>query len=262
MNTVLAAWIRLSEPRIRWGSSVASVMFAILVTFVTFSLLRTEGSVMAFGGGRLHPTDFAGPTGPAMMLERVVMLLGLIGAALSAHQQGDLYSGRAIRVALLAEPRRVRLMTGSLVATSVFLAALSAGTALLTVAVAYAMAPSAGVDISAWRTADSARETAVAVLSLVVGVLAYGVAGGALGTILRSSGAAVVVAGAYGLFEGAVAAFAGPQLAYFPGQVFAAAARGGTPTCDLGTALAATGAWCVALYAGAAVVAARRDVTV
>jgi hypothetical protein len=261
MNVMLAAWVRLSDPRLCWGAPAAALLFAALVTFVTFSLLQTEGSVMGFGGGRLRPTDFAGPDGPARVLERLVMLLGLIAAALNAHQLGGEYSGRTIRSALLVEPRRIRLMVGTLLTTVLFSAGTSLLTAFLAVSTSYVLAPSAGIDTAAWWTIASLAESTVATGSLMVGVLAYGIAGGCLGVILRSSAAAIVVAGAYGLFEGALAAFAGPDMAYFPGQVFAAVARGGTPEWRLDAALVAAAGWCILMLLTAAVVTRRRDVT-
>jgi hypothetical protein len=259
MNVVWAEWIRLSEPRLRWGLTAALVVLTGFAPALTFMLLARQGSVIGFAEGRLVAADFAGAGGPALVLARVALLPGLFAGALAAYQLGaDLRDG-TVRWTLLREPRRLRVLYGrqaAIGAVVLLQASLALGAAL---AVAWLRAPSAGVDTSAWGTAEGAAGALLAGAAALAAALGCAALGASLATLLRSALSAWVAAAAWGIVEGMVA-MAGVDPWGLPGHAIAALARGGSEATPLAEAAALVLGWCLVLEAAAGWSWWRRDV--
>ncbi|MDP9396492.1 MAG: ABC transporter, partial [Actinomycetota bacterium] len=127
---------------------------------------------------------------------------------------------------------------------------------------ALAMSRVRGLDTTAWWTSDGLTSAAVGYLNALLAAAFFGVAGTALGVLVRSTPVALAAGIAWmGPLEHLVQKASGTATRVLPGLLFDAVARGGVPDVGYSQALLTATA-----YAGIALLVAfasfaRRDVT-
>jgi hypothetical protein len=174
------------------------------------------------------------------------------------------YGQGTLRTQLLREPRRAVWLGGKVAALmSVLAVALLAalGASLLT---AVAMGQARGVDMSAWWTADGIAEIASGYVNALLACAFFGLAGTALGILVRSTAIALAVGFAWMFpLEHIIAESWTDANQVFPGLLFAVVSAGGrtAEAVPYDSALLAAAVY-VAVFAAVGVASiTRRDVT-
>ncbi|MEX1209119.1 MAG: ABC transporter permease [Acidimicrobiia bacterium] len=262
IRAVLAQWIRLRRRSVVLGWGGAVVGFSILATFLTLNRAgggtsSGPGSEMVFGVGQLSTAE-----GMANILGVAATFLGVLTLGLFATLIANEYSHGTIRTLLVKEPRRLRLLSGQLVAIAVFAALAVVVASLVATAVGLAVAPAQGVDTAAWLTSDGYVALATAIGNLILSSLGWGVIGALLAVVLRAPAPAVSAGLAYALpVEMLLATAWDDAPRWLPRGLLDSLAAGGTPLVSYNRASVL-----VTLYVAAALVLmgvlfARRDVT-
>lgn len=176
-----AEWTRLTRPRIVLWALAGAAGFAALITAVlllTMSASATPGSLSArvmeqAGGGTL-------PVATGMSFASIAIFAAFVALSAGGFARGTW------RAALLHQPRRWSLASGQFVARWAFVS-LNCGAAMAVGwATALALAPSQGLDTSAWFTVDAARLHAEDLGRVVAFTAGWGLLGTLLGTVTRS----------------------------------------------------------------------------
>jgi len=243
-----------------WGGAVLG--FSILATFLTLNragggVSGGMGSEMSFGAAQLSTAE-----GMAMILGVSATFLGVLTLGLFATLIANQYSHGTIHTLLIEEPRRLRLLSGQLLAIGVFAAIAVALASLVATAVGLALAPGQGVDTAAWLTSEGYFALAEAIGNLVLSSLGWGVIGALLAVVLRAPAPAVSVGLAYALpVEMLLASAWDDAPLWLPRGLLDSLAAGGTPLVSYGRAsiLVATYVFASLVVMGALFV--RRDVT-
>lgn len=229
MRVIRAEWLRLRQPLLLGGTMAGVAGFSVLMTAVTFALITRNGTTRGFNNRLLGVDDFAGPDGFALLIQRLVMILGLVAASVAAGQIGADYSGGVLRSLAVREPHRLRLFAGKVLALCSFALLVVMSACLGVLGTALLIAPNQGVSTAAWFSEVGVRSALSAVANLMLACCGFAALGAALGIILRSAIVAIALAAAYGLVEGVIGAFAGGITRWLPGQALSALAQGGTP---------------------------------
>jgi len=188
-------------------------------------------------------------------------LLGVVTLAFWALLTASDYSTGMMRLLVAAQPGRWRLLTGKVLALSLWTAAVSLLALAVNLAAAPAGASAAGVTTTAWGT-TGAVDLLSAWSGLLSALLAWGVLGLTLATLTRSAAVAVSIGVGYVLLlEGVLASVLTGVADVLPGSVLTALAQGGNDALSRSHAVVLG-----LLYAGIALavtllVVQRRDVT-
>ena len=172
------------------------------------------------------------------------------------------FSGGTYRALLLRHPHRLHVIVGKLAGILLVAAGAVAAAELATFALSLLLAPSQGIDTSAWTGVDSLAAGLRDYATVLGGVAGWAVFGTMLAVIFRSAPLALGVGFAWaGPFENIVVDSWSTGYRVFPGQVLASLIRGGTVELGIGRAVLTA-----LLYTGVAavialVLVARRDVT-
>lgn len=261
MRVFRAEWLRLRQPLLLGGSTTGVAGFGVLITAVTFLLIARNGTTRGFNNRLLGAEDFAGPDGFALLLQRAVMILGLVAASVAAGQVGADYSSGVLRSLALREPNRLRLFAGKLLALCSFALLVVTSACLGVLGTALLVAPNQGVSTAAWFSEAGVTSGLFAVGNLMLACCGFAALGAALGVILRSAIVAIALAAAYGLVEGVVGAFAGGVTRWLPGQALSALAQGGTPNMTYGEAALTVTLTVLGTLGLTGVLLLRRDIT-
>jgi ABC-type transport system involved in multi-copper enzyme maturation permease subunit len=253
-RSVLAAWLIL-----------AAVLAAMIATFV-FVAAGSEGGIPQGAPGLSFPTmdQLTGATGPVAAVRSAATILGVVTLAFWAITASSDYSTGLIRLLAQAEPRRVLLLAGKVVALALVTAVATTVAVAATLVVSPALAESAGVDTSGWTVspADLAGAVGRAWVDTYLALLVWGVVGLAIAVVTRSSTVAIAGGVGYVLVVEGLLGIAAPDVAdWLPGTTLSALAQGGTAAVGFGTALALGAAYAVAGLVAGAVTVTRRDVT-
>jgi ABC-2 type transport system permease protein len=212
------------------------------VKFVTVSMLEASGGM------------FAG-------LENAASMLGIVALAIWAIAVTSDYANGLIRLLVQAEPSRLRLLGGKIVALTGFTCLATLVTTVAVLLVSPSVAGLAGVSTDAWGD-DLLRTAVQGYLHLTLAALLWGVVGLCIGVITRSTGVAIALGIGYLLvFEGLMGLLLDSAAKWLPGSSFTAIASGGTADMAYGTALLMAAAYAIAAIAIAGAVFRRRDIT-
>lgn len=263
IRAYLSESLKLRRPSVAVGGLMVAAL-GVLATVLTFALAETAPAGAHGGPGR-----------PALVLERLADADGLVrGFSTGMGLAGLLvflvftvtttseYGQGTLRGLLVQQPRRVAWLAGRLLALlSVVAAALLIALAASVLA-ALAMSRVRGLDTTAWWTSDGLTSAAAGYLNALLAAAFFGVAGTALGVLVRSTPVALAAGIAWmGPLEHLVQKASGTATRVLPGLLFDAVARGGVPDVGYSQALLTATA-----YAGIALLVAfasfaRRDVT-
>jgi len=159
----------------------------------------------------------------------VANLVGIVSLCLFAGAVATEYSHGTLRNLLVRQPHRARLLTGKFLALALFIALAVVLAIAVAAGVAFALAPSKGIDTSAWTTTDGVSDLGQSILHVYLATLGYGVIGTALAVMLRSPAVAIALGVAYALpAEGIINALWSNGDRWLPCQLLSALAHGGT----------------------------------
>lgn len=254
--------VRLIRPRMLIGWFGLVAVFAALINVVMFSM--TRGDSPAAGPGVAFPdaAALASADGLVLGLSAASSMFGIVTLSFWAIVTATDYSSGLIRLLVAAQPHRWKLLAGKVTALTAVTALATLVAVMVNVGVAPATAEAAGIDTSAWRSADLAPMIGEAWGNALLASLVWGVIGLALAMITRSSAIAISVgAGWVLLVESIVAAAFDSGLTWLPGEVLTATAQGGNDTLSYPAAIGLGAVYVTVGLAAAALVTSRRDVT-
>jgi ABC-2 type transport system permease protein len=266
MNAVAAAfwseWPKLRRRSLLLGGVGTLLAFTILVT--TLGIERaTNGAQFERHGFRVSIQQLSQPDGLVHGITSASTLLGIVVLGIFAAAFGSEYSHGTLRALLVREPRRLRLLGGKLGALLVFGAAAVVLACAVSVATAFALGPSKGIDTSAWTSSQGLHDLWVALGHVVLSCLGFGILGAALAVVLRSPVVSLAVGVAWLLpAEAIIDAAWSDGARWLPGRLLDAVANGGSDSASFSRA-----GVLLVLYLAAVVVATgtlfrRRDVLV
>ena len=173
-------------------------------------------------------------------LGSISTLAGIVVLSLWAIAAASDYDSGLIRVLVQAQPSRLRLLVGKIIALSFFTVLLSAATVFITSAVARPLARAYEIDTEPWRT-DAAAEMASGFFNFLVPVLVWGLIGLMIAVLTRSSGTAIGVGIGWLLVVENLIGITAPDLTHLmPGGTLSALASGGTVDLAWASALGLT----------------------
>ena len=264
MNRIFTSeWIKLGRPGTILGWMGPVVWFALMGTYFNFAdAAEQAGQFRGPFGIAPGLEQLAAPDGWVIGIHSSASFIGLIALALFATNIAREYEKGTIRILLVAEPRRFKLMGGKLLALSSFSFLICAGATVLTMGMSLALAPVEGVAVDAWMTWQGALEVLKGLVNISVATIVWGLIGGVLALLVRSAAISISIGvGFLFIFEILIGQFAPDIGNRLPATVLGAFAAGGTFFIDYAMAMIMT-----AVYGGASliitlVVFIRRDVT-
>ena len=251
--------MKLRRPVLLLGGGAVLLGFIALVTVLGLDRV-TGGSLGQF----LRPivlAELSQPGGLVLGLQRGGPLMGIVVLGIFAAAFGAEYSTGMLRNLLVREPRRLEFLAGKYLALLLFGAAVVLAAAIVSIAVAFAIAPSRGIATGAWTSAAGIAAVWTAIWHLILAALGFGTLGAALAVILRSPVAALAVGVVWVLPAEAIltAAWADGQY-WLPGQLLQNLAAGGSASVPIGRTLITLAVYWVVVVVGTSVLFVRRDV--
>lgn len=243
-----------------------TVLLGIMITTFIFVAAGdgTEVPSAAPGGSFPSAADLAGPDGRVLGLGAVSTILGVVTLSFWAVATSTDYSTGLIRLMVQAQPHRLRLLAGKILALAGWTALSTSIATLVVVAASPAMASGAGVSTANWESGASAiaAQLAAGWLNTFVALLVWGVVGLVIAVLTKSSAVAIGVGLGYVLvIEGLLRLVAPDAADWLPGATLTAIAGGGSAAIPYSTALALGMAYAVVGLVVAGLVVRRRDVT-
>jgi hypothetical protein len=255
----MSEMMKLRRPGLLLGGGGVLLGFTALVTVL--GLQRATG---ASWGQWLRPVviaELSQPGGLVLGLKRGGPLMGIVVLGIFAAAFGTEYSTGALRNLLVREPRRLEFLTGKYAALLVFGTVVVFASALVSVAIAFAIAPSRGIATGAWASAAGIAAVWSAIWHLTLSALGFGTLGAALAVVLRSPVAALAVGVAWILPAESIlaAAWAGGKY-WLPGQLLQNLAVGGSASVSLSRTLITLAVYWVIVAVGTSLLFMRRDI--
>ena len=251
--------MKLRRPVLLLGGGAVLLGFIALVTVLGLERV-TSGSLGQF----LRPivlAELSQPGGLVLGLKRGGPLMGIVVLGIFAAAFGAEYSTGMLRNLLVREPRRLEFLAGKYLALLLFGAAVVLAAAIVSIGVAFAIAPSRGIATGAWTSEAGIAAVWSAIWHLIIAALGFGTLGAALAVILRSPVAALAVGVAWVLPAEAILAAAWADGQYWlPGQLLQNLAAGGSASVPIGRTLITLGVYWVIVCVGTSVLFVRRDI--
>jgi ABC-2 type transport system permease protein len=260
IGVIQAELLRLVRRKTVVIAALGCLAFAVVATLTVFSTAQESGARSRRAGTTLAALagDGGGTEAFAVGAAFVGFFVFVTVIALIAGE----FSGGTFRALLLRNPRRLRLITGKLVAILIVAAGAVAFAEAVSFALSLAVAPTQDVATGNWFSAASFGAGLRDYATVFAGVAGWSIFATTLAVAFRSVPVALAVGFAWaGPFENITVDSWTGGYRVFPGQVLGSLIQGGTA--ELGLAQAALTA---TAYAGVAAVVAlalvsRRDVT-
>jgi ABC-2 type transport system ATP-binding protein len=251
--------MKLRRPGLLLGGGGVLLGFTALVTVL--GLERATGASL---GQLLRPiviAELSQPGGLVLGLNRGGTLMGIVVLGIFAAAFGTEYTTGALRNLLVREPRRLEFLSGKYLALIVFGIVVVFASAIVSISTAFAIAPSCGIDTSAWTSAAGVSAVWSAMWHLTLAALGFGTLGAALAVVLRSPVAALAVGVAWILPAESILAAAWADGKYWlPGQLLQNLAVGGSASVSLSRTLVTLGVYWTIVAVGTSLLFVRRDV--
>ncbi len=263
IDCVRSEVVRVFRPTLRLLGLGLSAGFALVTTIVTF---MTAEPATTEAGSAVAPS-FASieilqaPGGFFGAFELLARFLGLVLLSVWALSVAGDYSSGFIRMMVQAQPNRLQLFSGKLLALCGFTAMCTAVAAVLALVAAFGIAGPADIDTASWST-NLVPEVLSGSVNLTVSCIAWGCIGLLIATLTRSAGLAIGLGVGWLLLVEPLIGLASQDVADFlPGGIIGAVATGGSDSVAWTTSFVLTIAY-AAISAGAALtVFVRRDIT-
>ncbi len=260
MRVVRSELTRLGSPWLLLGGIGLMTLFGILATVVVF-VTAGSGSATLPGTQDITKAMLEAPDGMFAGLQTFAGMLGIVALVVWAMSATTDVSSGLIRLLVQAEPRRLVLLGGKIVALAAFTCAATLVATVMVVPMVQGLAQSAGVSTAAWQP-HLVQTMVTGYLHLTLCVLLWGVVGLCVGILTRSAGISIAIGIGYLLvFEGVLSMLLGSSQKWLPGEAFKAIASGGSANMAFTTALLLGAAYALAALAVAAVTFRRRDIT-
>jgi ABC-2 type transport system permease protein len=252
--------IRIWRPTFRYGGIGLMTGFAAMISvFIYTSLGSTEARIPG-GGGVTTAADIAQPGGMLSALGSVGSLAGIVLLSLWAIAAASDYDTGLIRTLVQAQPSRLKLLGGKMLALTLYTLLATAITVLTVVMVARPLARLKDIDTEIWRT-DFIPELAAGYLNFLIPALVWGLIGLMIALLTRSSGLAIAIGIGYLLVVENLIGIAAPDIThYLPGGTLSALTQGGTPDLTWATALGLTTLYGTAAAATSLLAFRNRDI--
>lgn len=229
-----------------------------------FTVLGIERASKSPGNGRgfhVSVAELSRPDGLVRGISHAGTLMGIVMLGIFAAAFGVEYTTGALRNLLVREPRRVHFLVGKYLALLVFAVVVVALACVVSVVLAFALAPSKGIDTSAWTSSTGLADTWRAVWHLLVAALGYGTIGAALAIIFRSPVAALAIGVAWLLpAEAILSSLWTSGQDWLPGQLLSNLSSGGSVSVSLTRTVITLLAYWAVVAVGTAALFSRRDV--
>jgi ABC-2 type transport system ATP-binding protein len=259
-SVVASEVLKLRRPLVLAGGAALLLGFIGLVTVL--GLFRATSDSW---GPFVRPAVIAQlsqPDGLVLGLKRGGPLMGIVVLGIFAAAFGAEYTTGALRNLLVREPRRLEFLSGKYLALVVFGVVVVLAAAIVSIAIAFAVAPGRGISTSAWVSAAGLSAVWTAIWHLILAALGFGTLGAALAIVLRSPVAALAIGVAWVLPAESMLASAWVDGKYWlPGQLLQTLAVGGSGSVSLQRTLITLAVYWVVVATGIAVLFMRRDVT-
>lgn len=244
--------IRIWRPSFLFGGIGVMAGFAALISIFIFTSAKTatvnQPPEFGQGPGSFTVAQIASPGGFLTALGTVSRLAGVVLLALWAIAVATDYSTGLIRILLQAQPARIKLMAGKILALAVFTLLAATITAIVVIVIARPLARLEGIQVEAWKT-DFLTQLLKGYFDFTVAVLVWGLIGLMLAVLTRSSALAIGIGiGFLLVVESLITIVASRASSYLPGGTLNALATGGNDQLSWGQALGL-----VALYGAIAI---------
>lgn len=181
IRALTAEWMRLARPRMLAVVLTLTVIYAAVITYV---MMATAPQSPEGGGVSIRTLSSAGGGVLSMMsgvaYASVLLLAVFVGLSAGTIQRGTW------RAALLHQPRRMTLASGTFLAQLLFIAMLTAVLLLVGLVSAYVIAPSQGVATDTWMSWDSWQIAGKDFVRIVAFAAGWGLLGTMIGVLTRS----------------------------------------------------------------------------
>lgn len=242
---------------ILWGFG-AGMFFPLLATIFTIEHARM---FPPYNRGHVSILVLEQANGLVHGVTDVSVLLGIVALVVFAAAFVLEYSQGTLRNLLVREPRRTQFLVGKFLAVSLFMLAVVIVAIILSVALAFILAPGKGISTSAWTSSTGVNDLFQAVFHAWLATLFYGVFGAALALLLRSPAASIGAALAYFIAIEAIivgAIWSGGSN-WLPDHLLNALTHGGNGDSTYYHALLMLSIYCLAIAAGIITLFRRRD---
>jgi ABC-type transport system involved in multi-copper enzyme maturation permease subunit len=260
LGAFASEWVKLRRRgMLVWGFG-GGLLFTVLATVITIE--RAQKTFPRGEGHHFHATvaQLSQPDGLVHGVVNVSNLLGIVALSLFAGAVASEYSLGTLRNLLVRQPRRIQLLSGKFLALALFFGIAVVFAIGAAAGVAFALAPSKGIDTSAWTSSAGLSDLAQSILHVYLASFGYGVLGTALAIILRSPALAIALGVAYALpGEAIINTLWDNGDRWLPAQLLSALAHGGTNSASYSHALVTLIVYAVVVAAGTLVLFERRD---
>jgi len=260
IRVIRAEWRKLRRPTLFLGTIGAALFFTGLFTSLLFILIDSPR-------GNSDPENpvsremLASFSGSVIGFSTVGGLLGIIAYCVFAAQTAQEYTYGTLRNLLVRQPGRVRLLAGKLISMKLFAIVMVLISGVVSLAIAYILAPTADVKTDAWFTSDGWVEILQAFINVSISVIGFGIFGMIMGLLLRSPISSIAIGVLWILIiENLLGAVRSSTLEWLPGSQLNAIALGGTPQVSYIHGMTLAGIYIAVGGLVAAVLFSRRDV--
>jgi hypothetical protein len=264
-NVFRSELIRIWRPSFLFGGIGTMAGFAALVSIFIFTSAKNAPAIshppVGQGPGFATVAELARPGGFLTALATVSSLAGVVLLVLWAIAVANDYSTGLIRILVQAQPRRITLLTGKIVALAVFTLLATTVTAVVVVVIARPLARLEGIQVQAWKT-DFASHVLEGYFDFTVAALVWGLIGLMLAVLTRSSALAIGLGiGFLLVVEGLITIVAPGARSYLPGGTLNTLASGGNAQLAWGSAFGLAIAYGVIATAVSLFTFRMRDIT-
>lgn len=233
---------RLRQRSFAAGWLGLTAFLAVMFTTIVFQAASGGTPIPAAAPGGAFPSlaQLTGPDGYVAGLGAASTILGVVTLAYWSIATARDYSTGLIRLLVQAQPHRLRLLAGKVLALTGWTAGAATVATALTVVISPVVARGTGLDTSGWDTAltDVVGTIASTWLNTFGALVVWGVIGLVIAVLTRSSAVAISVGVGYVLVvEGAIRLIASDLADRLPGATLTALAGGGTDSLAYGTAI-------------------------
>ncbi len=251
--------IRIWRPSIVYGGTGIMAGFAAVISvFIYTSLDSPDAASGPVAGSTI--ADIEQPGGMLEALGSVSSLVGVVLLSLWAIAAASDYDTGLIRILVQAQPNRLKLLGGKIIALTIYTLMATAATMLTVVVVARPLSRVFEVANGQWST-DFFAELASGYVNFLIPSLVWGLIGLAIALLTKSSGIAIAAGIGYLLIVESLIGIAAPDATDFlPGGTLAALTAGGTPNISYGSALGLSMLYGVIAAGTALVLFRQRDI--
>lgn len=256
-------WLKIARPKTVFGWMSPVLLFAFMGTMFNFMDAATDaGQFRGPFGFAPGPEQLAAPDGWIIGIYSASSFIGLISLAIFATNIARDFEKGTIRILLVAESNRFRLVTGKLLALSTLVVLITAAATVVTMIVSLVLAPIENIPVDAWLSWSGIRELLIGFANISLATIIWGLIGALLAITTRS--AAISISGGVGfllIFELLIAQFVEAVGTKLPATVLGALASGGTVIIEYQNALLLSLGYGIASIIVVSLIFIRRDVT-